>query len=146
MILAACQHFIVSGDAGIACGVTSQPKAPSHDDIQTVLGHASRNSEPGDPFFRNFPVKRRSEERARFALSDDVLSLGWIEKDKFPSSWSTPPVDALGFDLARCGSLESRKRALVKRASISGRTLRWTSADISSIRPICTSKARKADE
>jgi len=40
----------------------------------------------GNPFLFKFMLKRRSEERVRFLLSDDVLAFGWLEgRVNFPA-------------------------------------------------------------
>jgi hypothetical protein len=76
------QHFIVSCKVGItskrnAVIYTHRTSASS---VHTVLGHTSRNDEVGNPAFLKFTLKRRSEGRVRFSLSDNGLAIGWLEE------------------------------------------------------------------
>jgi len=77
-----CQHLVVSGKVGITSerNVETLTHGTSASSVHTVLGHASRNDEVGNPSFLKFSLKRRSEERVRFSLSDDVLAIGWLER------------------------------------------------------------------
>jgi hypothetical protein len=58
------QHFVVSRKVGITSksNVVTYTHRTSASSVHTVLGHASRNDEVGNPSFLKFTLKRRSEE------------------------------------------------------------------------------------
>jgi len=76
------QHLVVPRQVGIACqrNVITEARRTSAGSVHAVLRHASRNDKVSNTSFFQLLLKRGSEERVRFPLSDDALAIGWLER------------------------------------------------------------------
>src|SRR6202022_1252670 len=71
------QHLVFPGWGGVALKVDVITKGgrPSASSVHAVLGHASCDDEVRNPCFRKFLLQVCSEERVRFSLSDNLLTI-----------------------------------------------------------------------